>query len=788
MSIKNSEDKYLDVKKVFNHLVKNWFWFALSLGFCMLLAIGSLKILKPKYLVSSSIYIKEDLGLEGQKAKEFIQSFSLFDQKNSYQNEMLILNSSPLLQKTIEELGLKTSYYLKKTFVTKEIYNSSPFQVVVDSAHNQIINTSFEIVFKEDGQFVLTANKRDYEVVNYADGKCFSTINEIDIQEEFFQSSVIEGQDYKFRIYLNEEVDLKKIAGEKYAFKFFDVESLVRKYQSNLKVNPVNTEVSVVELSLKSENPGKAVDFISKLMELYLKKNLERKNHLALNTIDYINSQLNEISDSLSFAESKLEDFRASNQVMDINTKASRVLERLQQLEIQKSSTERAFNYYKYLDDYFQQGDDYSKIVVPSSMGVQNNTLNDFIKDLLILSNQRNDLISRNQQKSPFFKNLEIQIENLRNSIIENISFSKKSLQREVEKFQDQINQLEVQVKSLPKTERQLVGMERKYKINDAIYTFLLQKRAEAQIAKAGNLPEHEIVEPARTISKVFPNANIHFALALFLGLIFPALIILVIDIADDRVRNEQELIEKFTDIPFLGSIVKNEEAGNKLVVYTDPSSVISETFRTIRTNLSFFREGEKHKTILISSSIAGEGKSFVANNLGISMANLGKKTVVVGYDLRKSGQFNDFVYNRQVGLSSYYLQDKSIEEIVMTTEIENLDFIAPGQIPPNPLELIGNDLTAELFVELKRTYDYIIVDTPPIGVLSDGYMLMKYADVNLFIVREKYTGEGILEGVLDEVKQKGFKNLALVLNGSKLEGKKYKYDYYNKYNSNHIS
>ena len=784
MSIKNSEERYVDIRKVFKHLSKNWLWFTVSLTLCVLLAFASLKVLKPRYLVSSSIYIKEDLGMESQKALEFIESFSLFDQKNYYQNEMLILNSSPLLRQTIQELNLKVSYYQKDFLKNKEIYDLSPFRVVLDSSHNQIINAEFELAFKEDGSFLLKADKANYRVVNYAKGKSNVTAKEIFIEEEFFQSSVIEGDDYKFRIYLNEDVDLKKIAGVSYAFKFFDVEELVRKYKNNLKVHPVNTEVSVVELSLKSETPAKATDFIGKVLEIYLKKNLERKNHLAFNTIGYINSQLAEISDSLSYAESKLEDFRASNQVMDIDTKATRVLERLQQLEIQKSSTERAFNYYQYLDEYFQQGDDYSKIVVPASIGVQNTTLNEFIRDLLILSNQRNDLISRNQQKSPFFNNLEIKIENLRNSIMENISFSKESLQREVEKFQEQIRQLEAQVKSLPKTERQLVGMERKYKINDAIYTFLLQKRAEAQIAKAGNLPEHEIVEPARLISKVFPNPKIHFALALFVGLILPALIILVVDIVDDRVKNEQELIDKFNEIPFLGSIVRNEEGGSKLVVYNDPSSVISETFRTIRTNLSFFREGEKNKTVLVSSSIAGEGKSFVANNLGISMANLGKKTVVLGYDLRKSGQFSDFVYNKKIGLSSYYLQDLSLKEIVMSTEIDNLDFIAPGLVPPNPLELIGNDLTKKLFAELKKTYDYIIVDTPPIGILSDGYMLMKYADVNLFIVREKYTKETVLQGVLEEVMQKGFKNLALVLNGSKLEGKKYKYDYYNKYNS----
>ncbi|SMO85736.1 capsular exopolysaccharide family [Saccharicrinis carchari] len=786
MSIKNKvdQDNYVDIRKVFKHLLKNWIWFAVSLLLLCALAMASLKVLKPKYLVSSSIYIKDDKRLGGQKAAEFIQSFSMFDQKSNFKNEMLILNSSPLIRQTITALELETEYYAVGNFMRHEIYRDAPFLVLIDSMHNQIVDTYFDVVFKEDGKFTLSAKSKDYKTFNYSLGTGKPSTKEFELEKEFFQSAVIKGDDYHFKIYLNPEVNIKEIAGNRYSFKFLDREKLVRQYQSNLKVNPVNAEVSVVQLSLKLESAAKGVDFMKALMDLYLKKNLERKNHLASNTIAFINGQLDEISDSLSFAESNLEEFRSTNQVMDINTKAMRILERLQQLEIQKSTTERAYNYYEYLDDYFKEGDDYSKIVVPSSIGLNNATINEFIRDLLILSNQRNDLISRNQQKGPFFENLQIKIENLRNSIIDNISFSKESLKREVEKFQDQIRQLEKQVESLPKTERTLVGMERKFKLNDAIYTFLLEKRAEAQIAKAGNLPEHEIVEPARVLEKVFPNPKIHFLLALFLGLFIPAIVLVISNVADDRVKSEQELTEHFSDTPFVGSVVKSHEKESNLVVHDNPTSIIAETFRSIRTNLSFFNEAGKHQTILLTSCIAGEGKSFVANNLAVSMANLGKKTVVIGFDLRKSGQFQGFKHNAKIGLSSYYLKDKSLEDIVYNTGIENLHFIAPGLVPPNPLELIGSGLTGELFDSLKTTYDCIIVDTPPIGVLSDGYMLMNYADVNLFVVREKFTNQKVLGNVISEVKQKGFKNIGLVLNASKLEGKKYRYDYYNAYNN----
>ncbi len=785
MSIKNSsDDKHIDLKKLLKLGRKYWYWFAISFIFFFMLAFVANKILQPKYLVYSSVYIKEDMGLSGEKALEFMQSFSLFERKMKYQNEMLILKSSPLIMETIERLNLETEFYSKESFFKKEIYNSSPFVVHIDSLHNQIINTDFEVVFNADGTFKISADKKDYSTINYNTGKKVSTYNNLELSKNYFQSEIIEDKDYKFRILLNGDVNPEQIAGKTYMFRFLDKNDIVRRYQNNLEVKPVNPEVSVVEMSIKTKSPNKDLDFIHTLINLYLTKNLERKNHLASNTILFINNQLSDISDSLSYAESKLENFRATNQVIDINTKATRVLEKLKQLEIGKETTKRAFNYYTYLDEYFKGGTNYNDIVVPSSMGVQNLTLSELIKDLLILSNQREDLIGNKQEKSPFLKKLEIQIENLTNSIKENIRFSLESLQRELNDYQDQIVSLEKQVENLPKTERQLVGIERKFHINDAIYTFLLQKRAEAQISKASNLPEHEIVEPARVLAKVFPDLKINLALAFFLAFVLPMLIIAVVELANDKIKNEEMLTEKYVNTSFLGTVIRNVEKGNSLVVNDAPTSPIAETFRTIRTNLFYFMRGEEHKTILVTSSIAGEGKSFVSNNLAISLASLGKKTVLVGYDLRKQGQFNEFKHQKTVGLTSYYIKEFTLNEIIQKSDIPNLDLITPGIIPPNPLELIGNEMTGELIESLKEKYDYIVIDTPPLGVLSDAYMLMKHSDINLFVVRENYTQEHILSSVLSEIRDKNFSNVGLVLNASKMDGKKYRYEYYNKYNN----
>jgi capsular exopolysaccharide synthesis family protein len=788
MSIKNQipNEKHIDLRKVFKSLYSNWYWFAGSVIFCLILAVGAYKLLRPQYQVYSSVYIKEDMGLTGEKAMEFMQSFSLFDRKMNYQNEMLFLKSSPLLRQTISKLELETAYFLKENFIYNEIYKASPFFVSIDSLHPQIIDTYFDISFNEDGTFQVRADKNKYHTINYTTRNRKKHKNKLDFEGVFFQSDVVESDGFKFKVFLNEDVNLSDIIGKQYRFKFYDKEDLVMKYQEQLKVVPVNPDVSVVEISIKTPTPEKDVDFIYTLTNLYLQRNLDRKNHLARNTISYINTQLEEIGDSLNFAENTLQNFRSSNQVISINTKSTRVLEQLKQLELGRETTQRTFNYYENLEEYFTTGSDYSNVVVPSSMGVQNLTLSELIKDLLILSKKRDDLIANKQEKSPFLRNLEIQITNLSKSIEENIRFSLSSLQKELDDYQEKIAELEKQVENLPKTERKLLGMERKFQISDAIYTFLLQKRAEAQISKASNLPEHEIVEPARILDKVFPKLSINLIFAVFLGLIIPGSVMAFYEIVDDRIKNEDMLTEKYVNTSFLGTIIKKPLDKNNLVVHQVPSSSIAETFRTIRTNLFYFMQGEEHKNILISSSVAGEGKSFVSFNLATSLANLGKKTIVIGFDLRKKGQFVDFEHNNAIGLSSYYIKEKELNEVICQSHIENLDFIAPGIIPPNPLELIGSEMTKQLFEELNSLYDYIVIDTPPLGVLSDAFMLMKYSDVNLFVVRERFTHQDILDSVLAEIRSKGFTNIGLILNGSNMDGKKYKYNYNNNYSISH--
>lgn len=780
--IDNGNDQYLDVRKLIAVLKKNWFLYILSIVFFIGVTFVLSKLIPPVYEVKSSIYIKENTAFESKKAVEFLQSFQLFDQKRTFQNEMLILRSTPLLQETVEQLNLEIEYYQEDGFVKKELFGREPFNVVYDSSHIQAIDVDFELEFFNDGKFHINAFKKDVKLVDYSSGDVTQTNANLELDGTFFQSDVVQNQYGRFRVYLNPQVDLDDVVGKSFTFKFRDKNTIVKQVAEQLKVHPENAEVSIVKLTMKDNSPQKALAFIRTLTNLYLKKNLDRKNHFAQNTIEYINYQLDEISDSLSYAENQLESFRAGNQVINITSKAGRIYERLQQLEIEKATLDRQLKYYQYLDEFFEENDDLADLVVPSSMGITDQTLNELMRDLIALVNQRNELLGKRQQKSPYLRNLEVQIESLKRPIIENINFSISTLEKTLADLGVQIGKMKRNVEDLPKTERQLIGFERKFKLNDAIYTFLLQRRAEAQIAKASNLPEHEIVEPAQVVRRVFPNTKINYGVAFILSLIIPSFLILLVRFFDDRVKGEDSL-DGFKNLAFLGAIIKNK-ANQDDVVISEPTSAITETFRTIRTNLFYYLKGEEHKSILVTSSIAGEGKSFVSLNLALSLAQLDKKVVLVGFDLRKNNQFKDIITKPEQGLTALYVNNIGIDDLPQSTQYPNMDIIAPGIVPPNPAELIGNDITNELFTRLRQKYDYIVIDSSPVGVVSDALLLAEHSDVNVFVVRENYSRLPIVSSIMDELKGKEIEKVGLVLNASRLEGKKYRYEYYDKYNA----
>jgi capsular exopolysaccharide synthesis family protein len=334
----------------------------------------------------------------------------------------------------------------------------------------------------------------------------------------------------------------------------------------------------------------------------------------------------------------------------------------------------------------------------------------------------------------------------------------------------------------MPKTELQLKGIERKFNLNDEIYTFLLQKRSEAQIARASSLPDYDIIDPARlaVASAVSPKRTLNYLIALLLTVILPTSLILGRDFFNNKFSQPDD-VEAMTRFPILGKVFHNYRR-NKTVVNDYPNSSVTECFRAVRTNFQFFSEGGKKQVILVTSATSGEGKTFCSINLASVFALNGHRTVLLEFDLRRPKIHQEFGSSNMIGISSYLIDKAIIEDIIIPTHIENLDLISAGPAAPNPAELINNERTAEFIDKLKEMYDYIVIDSAPAGILTETFLLMKYADHNIFIVRINKTVKETFKQTIKSIEANKLTNLSILINDVDLSREAFKYGYDKKY------
>lgn len=752
------------------------------------------KLSKNVYKNSGTLLVEEKEGnFLNSAANDMFSGMNLFDRSVNIENEIELIKSFSLVQNAINNLDLKITYFLRDdNFMSNlfnvhlpsyetELYKASPIDVIINGSQNQAINIDYNINILSDKEFEITVNDENVQMFNYIDNEVKNQVAE----EIYYKNRFVFGEEitttyFSFTITKTENFSEAYVNSKNgtLGFRLHNVNTLALKYISKLEVTNASQTSTLLSIAMKGGNKQKITDFINELMSLYLDRNLERKNKIALGTVSFIDSQIDEIADSLNFAEANLKQFRTANQVMDLSFQGQQVFEKMTELENEKALLNTQKRYYNYLLEYFQENDDVSDLLAPSSMNVVDPILTNLVTKLIELNSERIGLNNDNSQNL-YLKDLDLQIENLKNTIQENVTNSLKSLEMSIKEIDYRINKLSNQISQMPKTELQLLGIERKFKLNDAIYTFLLQKRSEAQIARASNLPDYEIVDRATEVRafSIAPKTNLNYILALFLALILPTSVLMLRDFLNTKIVDVQEL-EKLSNYPVVGYIFHNETKSSKPIL-THPQSAISESFRTIRTNFDFFLKGKTQQIILLTSSVSGEGKTFTAINLATSFALNGYKTIVLEFDLRRPKVHQEFGYKNILGISSYLINNAMVSDIIKKTSIDNLDLITAGPKPPNPIELINSVKTGELLDLLKEMYDYIIIDTAPVGVVTDSFILMKYSEVNLFVVRQNGTEREAFNNTTKKIKTNGIENITLLLNDvdAKKESVKYGYD-----------
>ncbi len=734
----------------------------------------------PTYEVRSMLVIQEDGNQFSRASSNLFSDIGVFGADKNFANEVQTIQSTSIIAEAISRLDFRISYYLHESLIKKELYKSSPFVVLINPEHPQLTNLRFKIDITTNSSFKLSFRGKDITVHNYKSGRVINVVPKAYDKKEYGFGDQIESENYDFKIVLNSNYKFDENESNSFSFILNQPKDIIKLYQAKLSLGVPDQESTVAEITIESKSPEKAIDFLNSLTETYLLKDVERKNHISIKTIEYIDSQLNIIKDSLQIAEENLQQFRSSNQVTDLSVQANQVYDELRVLENQKAELKTNLKYYEYIKEYFAANQDFSDLITPSGMGIQDPLLNNLIEELIGLNAEKVSLVENNQTKSPYLRKIDIRIDNLKNMISENISYVSKTAEMGMNDLDSRIRQLNAEIRKLPRTERALFGMQRKFNLNDAIYTYLLEKRSEAEISKASYQPDAELLEPADIIGDgpISPNKKINILIALILGISLPISYLRLKEITQTSFKDRED-IQRSINLPIFGQIYNNNKK-METVVNTFPKSHIAESFRRMRTNSNYFLSNLDSHVIAVTSVISQDGKSFIALNLAISYAIANSKTLLIGFDLRKPKLFERLDLKETPGISDYLSEQVELEKIIQKSKVDNLDIIWAGKEPPNPAELIASTKTKELIKKLRNEYKYIIIDTAPIGIISDAMMLFNYADIKAIILRLNHTPKKEAAHILDDLKAQKINNTVLIINDIPINKKSsYGYGYY---------
>ncbi len=779
--MEKSNDPAIIIRKFIQDLLKNWFFIAVFVGFSLAAAVFYVKYSAKTYSLHTSILIKtERSNSYGAQGNDMMRVYELIEQDKNLQNEIFYMRSTPLIKSVLEDMDLLVSYYLqedkipkKAEFSMKDLHKNAPFIVIPDNNHFQPIGSYIWVKILNEQEFHISVEDSKARIVDFKDESLINPEAYFSLGGTYKFGDVIETPYTSFRVVLNSNYTPESYLGKDLFFKFNTLSDLAGEFQAMLNVDASVLEATMVDIDLKNSNIEKGLEFLNRLIQKYIDNNLDQKNFLAKTTIEHIDYQISDISRDLGSSEQELQNIRLNSNVMDIDEKAQNIYDQRRTLELQADEVQRRLNYLRQMDRHFTAYADSSNFLPPSAMGLDDPLLSGLIQELTTLNGERQQIVSNNQLRSPRLRSIEVSIQNLKTVIAENIRYSITATGSELSDVRGKISGLNSEFASLPQTQRQLVKVERKFTLNNEVYMSLLEKRIQAEIIRASNTPDCEIIEPPHYAGVHSPKKTLILVAALLLGFLIPTMIVISRKFFFSVVVDREEL-RSYTNYPTIGSIPVNGRSSIN-VVADQPNSITAEAFLSVRSNLIYYLMGKLNQVILVTSSMAGEGKSFTSLNIASSLATTNNKTLLIEFDLRRPSElYTKLNIRGLIGVSSYLINKATLEEITISSEVENLDIMLAGKIPPNPIELISSAKTKELFDELRKRYDYIIIDTPPYGMLTDSFVLMSYADIVLYVTRLGVVKRKIFSSSMEDLSSKQIDKVHLLVNGDHPSKKSY--------------
>lgn len=766
------EEDTINLREILEKYFRHWKLILACVIIALVICFLFLKSKVPIYESSATVIVKDEKSGSLSDELSVFSDLGIMTQRGNIYNEIEILKSRKLLSQVVKELSLNLTIYNKANFLKpdKYYYKNSPINIDFNIPIDEIIKpTTLELSLNDK-------NFKIYETYIDSKGKKIS-----EFKGKYKFGDPIETSLGIISINKTQYWNEKNI-GDDIIINITSIDNTVNNYKNNLTIETVNRDASAISIKINGPNKELNDDFLNTLILQHQYQAISDKNIIAINTSRFIDERMKVIETELSNIESMLQSFMTQEKYIDLNISVQNILAKESNVEKDLINSYIQLKLAEQIKDYLDKHKDLSSLL-PANLGVENDAINKMTNDYNQLVLQRNNLLLNSSAENPLVTKIDNQLLALRASLNESLNNLITSLKIQTQSLKTNIDKYSSNLASMPASERRYRDILRQQQIKENLYIYLMQKREETEIAMAATVSNIKLVDPAYSSpNPIKPKKTASMFIALLIGLFFPILLIYVRNLFDNKIHTPQDL--EFLDIPILASIPVNKS--NDLIVIKDNvKHHLAEAFRTLRSNLEFIITNKKEKgnTIFVTSTIPGEGKTFISLNLAVSYTLLNAKVLILELDLRAPRIAHYLNMPESKGISDYLKDDNlDINDIIIhSVEYQNLDYINAGTIPPNPSELLQRPRLAELFNFIQKEYDYIVVDNAPIGLVVDSLSIISYADIILYVARAEYLDKRALGFTYNFIKNKNVKNIALVLNATKARTSSYyDYAYYN--------
>ena len=706
-----------------------WYLFVIALAIALGMAMLKNRRWIPTYYSQGTIVIKESSPYGNSASSSLMQGFSVDAGYKNVNNQMIMLGSYDLMSRVVDSLPfLNVEYITQGRFKTRQLYRNTPIVIEYTRLHPRAYEMMFLITSNEDGTMHISSSDESMPL-------------ELDVHFGEPVSCPL----FDIKVWPTEMLT----SSTRVFFRFRTHESLVTEFMGRLQLSFVRDGSTVLALSLVSETPQRDCEFLDKLVDIYLLQNLEQKNKVAENSIRFINEQLENLQASLQVSEGAITDFRQENKFVDVNSYAGQLMGRISEYEQQAMELRLRETYFDYLIKYIHDNIEKDAVIAPTTMGVKEPVLVGLVQQLNDLRIKRGELTEKNVYYAKYTKD----IENVKLALEEVVTSMRASLEIEKTDLNNRYKDVEKSIRQLPEKELQMVAIERNYRIDENYYTFFRQKRAEAEIQKASNTPDNSIMDRARTTAVMNANAKSKTTtIYLVIGLLIPFILIIISELLNNKIRSPKDVV-KLRKFRLIGTL-RHAKNQNPTLVRASPRSSYAEMLRSIRTRMEFVLKRKEKMVISISSTESGDGKTFLATNLAALYGLTGKKTLLVDLDLRKPNIHTKLGLENGVGLSNYLVGECELNDAMVKDTPFGFDLLRAGTIPPNPGELIHSDKLTQMMSDLREQYDFVVIDTSPIGLVPDAYAVIEQCDLCLYVIRCMETNKSFCKQTLEQMKE----------------------------------